>query len=133
MIEGHQSERGLRNLAQTRSVSRRIKEKGLSAEFVVSEIISTLKNTFGEGIIPAMEGSFESAYKISFNDNSIFDYPDRFAEALLYAFGVGREPMLRLINERLASSLHLQNSEELADSGVYGYVLLTNLIKRKID
>jgi hypothetical protein len=38
-----------------------------------------------------------------------------------------------MINERLASSLHLQNSEELTDSGVYGYVLLTNLIKRKID
>lgn len=45
MIEVHHSEKGLRNLAQILSVSRGTKEEGLSAEFVVSEIISTLKNT----------------------------------------------------------------------------------------
>ena len=40
-----------------------------------------------------MEGSFESLQD-QLNNNSIFDYPDRFAEALPYVFEVGREPIL---------------------------------------
>lgn len=121
------------DLAQTNSISHGIKKKGLSAEYVVSEIKSTLEDTFGKEIIPAMETCFDNVYKISFKDNSTFDNHDRFAEALLYAFGTGREPMLRLINERLVKSLHFQDSEELSNSGAYGYVFLTNLIKRKIE
>jgi len=41
--------------------------------------------------------------------------------------------MLRSINERLVEALHFQDSEELKNSGAYGYVFLINLIKRKID
>ncbi len=111
----------------------RRKIKRLSPENVVRKIIAAIEETFGKEMIPAMAGCFDNVYKISFKDNSIFNYPDGFAEALLYAFGEGREPMLKLINERLAKMILYEDLEELSVSAAYGYVFLINLIKRKIE
>jgi hypothetical protein len=104
----------------------------LTSEDVVNEIVSALEDTFGKELPPTMELCFQSEYQLSFKDNSVIDYPDKFAEALLYVFGEGREPMLKAINSRLAQMILFEDVEELARSGAYGYVFLINLIKRKI-
>ena len=113
-------------------LSRR-KIKRLSPDDIVKEIIATIEGTFGNEMLSAMEGCFDNVYKISFKDKSIFDYPDKFAEALLYAFGEGREPMLTLVNEKIANMISYKDLEELSLSAAYGYVFLINLIKRNID
>ena len=113
-------------------LSRRKNKTLLSPEIVVSEIKLTVEQTFGNEMLSAMESCFDNVYKISFKDNSIFDYPDKFAEALLYAFGEGREVMLKIINERLAKLASFKDLEELTESDAYAYVFLINLIKGKI-
>ena len=121
------------HLVQMNSKLHGIENRRLTPEDVVNEIIMTLEDTFGKDLPPTMETCFDKLYQISFKDSSVFDYPDRFAEALLYAFGEGREPMLKVINERLAKLQLCENVEELAKSGAYGYVFLINLIKRKME
>jgi hypothetical protein len=103
----------------------------LSDEYLVKEIISVLDDTFGKGVTSAMESCFDSLYKISFADNSIVEYPDRFAEALQYAFGVGSEPMLNLINAKLGQLVSSEGikDEDLVQSGTYGFVFLINKIR----
>jgi hypothetical protein len=105
----------------------------LSPEDVVNQIILVLEDTFGKELPLTMETCFDKLYNISFKNNSVFNYPDKFAEALLYAFGEGREPVLWVINERLAQMMLFKDMEELTKSGAYGYVSLINLIKREID
>lgn len=104
----------------------------LTDEYIVKEIISVLDDTFGKGVTSAMESCFDSLYKISFADNSIVEYPDRFAEALQYAFGVGSEPMLNLINAKLGQLVPSEGmkDEDLVKSGAYGFVFLINKIRR---
>jgi hypothetical protein len=104
----------------------------LTDEYIVKEIISVLDDTFGKGVTSAMESCFDSLYKISFADNSIVEYPDRFAEALQYAFGVGSEPMLNLINAKLGQLVSSEGmkDEDLVKSGTYGFVFLINKIRR---
>ena len=121
------------DLARTGSRSHGLERRKLSRGQVVNEIISTIETTFGKEILTAMESCFDTAYKISFKDNSIFDHADKFAEGLLYAFGEGREPILRLINERLAKLIMIEDAEELTKSDAYGFVSLINMIKRKIE
>jgi hypothetical protein len=103
----------------------------ISDEYLVKEIISVLDDTFGKGVTSAMESCFDSLYKISFADNSIVEYPDRFAEALQYAFGVGSEPMLNLINAKLGQLVSSEGTkdEDLVQSGTYGFVFLINKIR----
>jgi hypothetical protein len=122
-------------LNEKKSVPRDRRKYEPSAEYVVSEILLVIEKTFGKEIILAMESLFERTYNISVRDRSIFDYPDRFAEALLHVFGVGREPILRLINERLVMMVPIEDQnakEELVQSGAYGYVYLINEIKKYI-
>jgi hypothetical protein len=105
----------------------------LTPEYVVDEIIFELEEAFGKELLTALEQCFDSIFAISFKDNSVFDHPDMFAEALLYAFGEGREPMLKIINERIGKLVSVEGLDEIVKSGAYGYVLLINLIKRVID
>lgn len=121
------------SLPGTNPMLSRGKDKRLSPDDVVKEILRVIEETFGKEILPAMELCFDDAYKISFKDNSVFNYPDRFAEALLYAFGEGRETMLKLINNSLAEMISFEDLEELSMSSAYGYVYLIDLIKRKIE
>ena len=104
----------------------------LSDEYIAKEVISAFEDTFGKGITSAMESCFDSLYKISFKDNSIVEHPDRFAEALQYAFGVGSEPMLNIINEKLSQSVTAEKikDEDIVKSGTYGLVFLIDMLRR---
>lgn len=102
----------------------------LEPDFVVGEIVVALNDVMGADVMSAMSYAFEKVCGISFENNYIFDYPDKFVSALRYTFGSGGDALLRLINTRLAKIMSLENAEELTNWGAPGFVYLINSLKK---
>ena len=82
-----------------------------------------MRKVFGEESIAAIEAQFDDVYRLSFNDNSIIENPDKFAEAIQYAFGASSTLIMAEINRKLAGmlGLDLRSNSELIESASYGF------------
>jgi len=104
------------------------------AEEVVRVIVSTLEGTFGHDFIAAIQSQFDEIYKLSFKDFSIIEHPDQFAEAIQYAFQTSSDLIMAEINRKLVEllSIDLRSSQELVESGAYGFVNLMAKLRRDV-
>jgi len=103
-------------------------------EDVVKAIESTLREVFGDDFIVAIEAQFDEVYRLSFKDTSIIRHPDKFAEAIQYAFQTSSNLIMTEINKKLGEllSLDLRIHCELIESGTYGFVSLMSRIRKEI-
>jgi hypothetical protein len=115
------------------STSSGIDGNSISPESIVSEIVSALSDVMGKEVLTAMAYGFKKVSGISFEDNYIFDNPDKFAVSLKYAFGAGGDVLLRLINARLARKMRLENAKELIDWGEPGFIFIINTAKKNMS
>jgi len=88
----------------------------------------------GDDFVVAVEAQFDDVYRLSFKDASIIEHPDKFAEAIQYAFRTSADLIMTDINRKLAEllSLDLRVNAELIESGSYGLVSLMSKIRKDI-
>jgi|GEM_PF-4657204 len=105
-----------------------------SEEDVVNAIVSTLREVFGDDFIVAIEAQFDDVYRLSFRDSSIVKHPDKFAEAIQYAFRTSSNLIMTEINKKLGEllSLDFRYHVDLIESGTYGFVSLMSKIRKEI-
>ena len=98
-------------------------------------IESTLRDVFGNESIVAIQAQFDDVYRLSFKDKSIIEHPDKFAEAIQYAFGSSSSLIMGEINRRLVQflSLDLRVNSELVESDSYGFVILMARVSEYIS
>lgn len=96
--------------------------------------MSTLRVTFGDEFIVAIEAQFDEVYRLSFKDFSIIEHPDQFAEAIQYAFQTSSDLIMTEINRKVAEllSFDIRPNQELIESGGYGFVNLMYKIRKEI-
>ncbi len=96
--------------------------------------MSTLREVFGDDFIVAIEAQFDDVYRLSFKDTSIIKNPDKFAEAIQYAFRTSSNLIMTEINKKLGEllSLDVRLHGELIESGTYGFVSLMYKIRKEL-